>query len=402
MTIPDHSAPPLRILHVLRAPLGGLFRHVVDLTRAQAARGHLVGMVTDSLTGGARAEQALVELAPALALGVTRIAMRRNPHPSDIVALARVLTVIRTAVPDVVHGHGSKGAVYARAASLMPGGGGPVRAYTPHGGSFNYRPGSGVHRVYMKVERLLAGVTDIFLFESAFIEARFRHYVGATRAPSRVIVNGISPCEFVPVAPDADAADFLYVGELRSAKGIDTLIDALALVRDRTSAAHRAVLVGSGPDQALLTEHARHVSLQHQISFAGAMPARDAFRLGRVMVVPSRAESLPYVVLEAAGARVPLIATNVGGIPEIFGPHAGRLIACDNPMVLADEMLRQLHLAKMDQQREAQELAEFVEQRFSIARMTDGVIAGYRSALAARLASRTGAAAAAVGGPAKL
>ena len=402
MSNPEHSQQPLRILHVLRAPLGGLFRHVVDLTRAQAARGHLVGMVTDSLTGGARARDLLDELRPALALGVYRIAMRRNPHPSDIVALARVRSAIRAAAPDVVHGHGSKGAVYARLPSLLWGGGGPVRAYTPHGGSFNYRPGSRVHRMYMAVERLLAGATDIFLFESAFIEGRFRHYVGKTRALSRVIVNGISAGEFVPVAPDHDAADFLYVGELRSAKGIDTLIDALALVRDLTGKAHRAVLVGSGPDQALLTEHARHVSLQHQSSFVGAMPARAAFQLGRTMVVPSRAESLPYIVLEAAGARVPLIATNVGGIPEIFGPHADRLIACDDAVLLADAMLRQLRLPEAARAKEAAELVAYVEQRFSIARMADSVIAGYRAALAARHESRARPAAAAAGhrGPA--
>ena len=55
------------------------------------------------------------------------------------------------------------------------------------------------------------------------------------------------------------------------------------------------------------------------------MPVREAFKLGRMLVVPSRAESMPYVVLEAAGARVPMIATNVGGIPEIFGPFRDRL-----------------------------------------------------------------------------
>ena len=52
------------------------------------------------------------------------------------------------------------------------------------------------------------------------------------------------------------------------------------------------------------------------------MPAREAFALGKVMVVPSYGESLPYVVLEAGAAAKPLIATNVGGIPEIFGPQA--------------------------------------------------------------------------------
>ena len=53
------------------------------------------------------------------------------------------------------------------------------------------------------------------------------------------------------------------------------------------------------------------------------MPARQAFALGKVMVVPSYGESLPYVVLEAGAAAKPLVATNVGGIPEIFGPEGG-------------------------------------------------------------------------------
>ena len=52
--LPDHK---LRVLHVLRAPLGGLFRHVLDLTREQVSRGHEVGLVVDSLTGGAHAER---------------------------------------------------------------------------------------------------------------------------------------------------------------------------------------------------------------------------------------------------------------------------------------------------------------------------------------------------------
>jgi hypothetical protein len=82
---PIHSPNPsrrLRILHVFRAPVGGLFRHVVDVARAQIARGLDVGIFCDSSTGGDRAAQALAELRPGLALGVTRVPMRRNPHPS--------------------------------------------------------------------------------------------------------------------------------------------------------------------------------------------------------------------------------------------------------------------------------------------------------------------------------
>ena len=64
--------------------------------------------------------------------------------------------------------------------------------------------------------------------------------------------------------------------------------------------------------------------------FLPPMPARQAFALGRIMVVPSRAESFPYIVLEAAAAGKSLIATGVGGIPDMFGPLAERLIPPDD------------------------------------------------------------------------
>lgn len=374
----------LRILHVLRAPLGGLFRHVVDLARGLAERGHAVGLVTDSLTGGDRATQVLGELAPIMELGVTRVPMHRNPHVSDITALRHVMRRIGDTHPDVVHGHGSKGGFFARAPGLLPGSNPVVRAYTPHGGSFNYKPGTFVNGVYMLAESALARATDIFLFESAYIGRRFDESVGYDKSLKRIVLNGIAESETVPVVADADAADFVYVGELRSAKGIDTMIDALRVVRDRIGRVPRAILVGSGPDEAALHEHARAAGLEDCITMPGPMPARQAFSLGKILVVPSRAESLPYVVIEAAGAHIPLIATSVGGIPEIFGPYADRLIPCDDPERLAGAMIEALSSGDDERRRRAGEIADFVADRFTIANMVDSVIAGYRDALGAR------------------
>ena len=68
------------------------------------------------------------------------------------------------------------------------------------------------------------------------------------------------------------------------------------------------------------------------------MPAREAFRLGRVLVMPSRAESLPYVALEAAGAGLPLIATDVGGMPEIVAGTDTALVAPGDAAALAEAM----------------------------------------------------------------
>jgi glycosyltransferase involved in cell wall biosynthesis len=381
MSFASADARSLKIVHVLRAPLGGLFRHVLDLTREQIARGHRVGLITDSLTGGERAAQILNELSGSLALGLQRMPMYRNPAPNDLRNLLAIGKAAANLAPDVIHGHGSKGGLYARLPHLFGAAGGAIRAYTPHGGSFNYKPGSTIHRFYMMAEGVLERATDLYLFESAFIQGCFENYVGRTSKIKRVVLNGISDAEFEILEPAQDAADFLYVGELRSAKGIDTLIDAMAIARDRSGRRQKAVLVGSGPDQEKLTQQARALKLEKDIFFPGAMPARDAFRLGKILLVPSRAESLPYVVLEAAGAGVPMVSTNVGGIPEIFGSHANRLIPCNDPQRLAETMLNMQMRSEQQRRNEAMDVRAFVQSKFHISDMADAVIEGYRDAL---------------------
>ena len=133
--------------------------------------------------------------------------------------------------------------------------------------------------------------------------------------PERVIPNALQPGDFTPHRPNANAADFLFIGELRQLKGVDVLLQALARLAARREV--KAVFVGGGPDAAALMAMAQELKLGGVVDFPGAMPAQAAFSLGRSLVVPSRAESMPYVVLEAAAAEMPLLATNVGGIPEI-------------------------------------------------------------------------------------
>lgn len=377
------SGSSLTVIHVLRAPVGGLFRHVLDLAGAQIARGCKVGVIADSLTGGPRGEAALAELAPSLALGLTRMPMPRNPGPADVAAMRHVVARIKAAAPDVVHGHGSKGGVYARGATRLAGSRAIV-AYTPHGGSFNYHPGTMAHRLYMAIEGALRPLTDLYLFESAFVQERMRAEVGPTKALQRVVRNGISQAELEPVAAPAGADDFFYIGELREVKGVDTLLDALALVHARSARRPRLTLVGSGPDQQMLEARAARLGLTPYVTFAGQMAARRAFARGRVMVVPSRAESLPYVVLEAAGARVPLIATVAGGVPEIFGPYADRLIAYGDVELLAGRLDAALNASPETLANDAEDVFRFVSKAFTLEGMVDAVLEGYRDALAAR------------------
>jgi glycosyltransferase involved in cell wall biosynthesis len=381
------GSAPLTILHVFRAPLGGLFRHVLDLARGQIARGHAVGIFCDSTTGGPRADQVFAELGPQLSLGVTRVPMSRYPSLTDMRAQVSAVSARKRIAPQIVHAHGSKGGVYARLPALVSPGRSYVTAYTPHGGSFNYKPGSAEHRVYMAIERLLEPATDMFLFESAFIAGRFEAHVGhRPRTDHRIVLNGISEAEFEPIDHANAAFDLVYLGELRSAKGVDTLIEALALLKRRDGLTPRILIVGSGPDEALLRQMTVDQGVADQCVFEPPGPIRAALAKAHVMVIPSRAESLPYVILEAAAAAQPLIATDVGGIKEIYGPdHAGRLIAPNEPTILADAIRRALATPAVERLVEAADLAAHVRANFRLDAMVDGVLDAYRAALARRI-----------------
>jgi glycosyltransferase involved in cell wall biosynthesis len=384
----DHLSAPaqasfaptsLKIVHMLRAPLGGLFRHVVDVAQGQIARGHRVGLVVDSTTGGARAEGLFAELAPQLALGIKRVPITRQLNPRDFLALWDISRWIAARSPDVLHGHGAKGAALARLTPATPS---AIRAYTPHGGSLVYSPGTVNGGFYRTLERLLNPRTDLFLFESSYIAELFRTVIGRPRAIVRVVRNGIAESEFEQVTALPDATDIVCVGELRPVKAIDVLIEALAIMQ-RSGRIVTATIAGEGPDSGKLKAQAERLGLKDQIRFIGHCPARTAFTMGRMLVIPSRAESLPYVVLEAAAAGIPIIATDVGGVPEIFGPQAADLIPPDDIAALNSAITAAIDDPD-EMQRVAQLLKTRVRSEFSLSTMVECNLAAYREAIATR------------------
>jgi len=304
--------------------------------------------------------------------------MSRQFGTRDFPAAAHVARRAAGTAADVIHGHGAKGGAYARIARHAR----AIRVYTPHGGSLHYRWGTPAGFFYLAAERALKRRTDLFLFESAFGHDMFRANIGDPEGLVRVVHNGVAAADFEPVAADPQATDLVFVGELRTFKGVDVLIEAIALLaRDGRNVT--ATIVGEGPERAAFEALAATRGLAATMRFVGAKPARTGFALGRLLIVPSRAESLPYVVLEGAAAGIPLIATNVGGMPEIFGPDAGELVAPGDPAALARAI--ELALRQGDRRRVAAErLKARVRASFSAEAMTEAVLAAYREALARR------------------
>ena len=371
----------LRILHCLRAPVGGLFRHVCDLVVEQVKAGHDVAVVCDSNAQDGLTEQRLDALAKRLELGLHRVAMSREVGLSDFSAFQEVRDLAKKLEVDVIHGHGAKGGAYARlAASDLKSKSVPTCGiYTPHGGSLHYDPKSLKGMIFKFLEQKLAQRSDAIIFESHYSKSQFETKIGQPDCLVQVIPNGLTDADFQIVEPSDSAADVLFVGELRQLKGVDTLIDAAAIMLADQPV--KIQIIGDGPDRDTFEELSSQHGLDHNITFAGAKPAREAFAMARCIVVPSRAESFPYIVLEAAAAGLPMIATNVGGIPEITTDTSTRLIEPDSPEQLAEE-LRQLLANPASAAERAMELRTAVQSRFTVTRMANDVLAIYHDALA--------------------
>jgi glycosyltransferase involved in cell wall biosynthesis len=370
---------PLRILHAVRAPVGGIFRHILDLANGQADRGHHVGIIADSMTGGERAEAALTAIAPRLKLGVHRLAIRREPVPIDVVVWAHFMRLIGKLKPDVLHGHGAKAGAFIRLKGRSDD---TIRVYTPHGGSLHYPLNTLKGAIYSRLERALMNRTDLFLFESAFARDTYQRTIGKPAGLVRCVFNGVTANEFDPIPVADDATDIAFVGEFRHIKGADLLIEAVALLR--AGGKHVTVtLAGDGEELEALKAQIARLGLTDAVRFIGHVKARTGFSKGKVLVVPSRGDSMPYVVIEAAAAGVPMVAANVGGIPEIFGEHTEALFAPNIVGAMADAIEMALDDPEAALAR-AKSLRERIFLHFSQKAMVEGIMAGYRDAFANR------------------
>lgn len=386
MPVDSGGQPGLRIVHCFRNPIGGLFRHVRDVARAQAASGHRVGIICDSTTGGPFEDHLFEEIRPHLALGLQRIPMRREVATADFAAARQVYRAARPLDLDVLHGHGAKGGAYARLAGtlLRRRANWPVaRIYTPHGGTLHYDPRSLRNRVFFIAERVFDRLTDALIFVSRYEADTYREKVRPPRGFNEVVPNGLRPEEYEPVEPLPTARDFVYVGMLRDLKGPDVFISALAALKERGLNAS-ANIYGAGDDAARYRSMAVKAGLVDVITFHEPAPAREAFKTGRVLIVPSRAESMPYIVLEAAAASVPMIATRVGGIPEIFTDAAERLVPPGDTDALADAMAAAMtDLAGA--RRDAIQLRRAVHEVHTVDAMAGKIEGVYRRALTGRI-----------------
>lgn len=202
---------------------------------------------------------------------------------------------------------------------------------------------------------------------------------------ARTVHNAV-PATFMHSIPTIVAKtrdiDVLFVGSLTSGKGVDVLIRAIKYLSDATPSL-RAVIVGDGPQRGSLVDLARDLRLEHVVDFVGWKDRGELSSLycsARTLAVPSRAEAFGLVVVEAQICGAVVVASAVGGIPEIItDDKTGFLVPPDDPAALALAITRVLN-HEATRKRIAAAARENVLERFSPACMASGYHAVYLTA----------------------
>lgn len=296
--------------------------------------------------------------------------VRRDLHPwRDLRGLVELVALCRRLRPDLVHANSSKAGVLGRLAAWLARV--PVRVFTVHGWAFKATSGAAA-RVYLWADRAMRPLTTATVCVSQTeLEAGVRART-CDRRRTTVIRNGVSlPPEPAPGA--GTPPRIVSVGRLKEPKTFVTLVRALARLDPST---FTAAIVGDGPDLAAVERELRGpvVLLGERDDVPQELAAADVF------VLSSASEGLPLSVLEAMAHGLPVVASAVGGVPELVG-DAGVLVPPHDEAALADA-LRDL-LADAGRRRALGAAArERVEQAFSLDRMREQHVALYERLLA--------------------
>jgi glycosyltransferase involved in cell wall biosynthesis len=263
--------------------------------------------------------------------------VRRPVSPwRDLLGLLELLRFLRQAHPHLVHVNSAKAAALGRLATWLAGS--PIRVYTVHGWAFLAHEGLAA-AAYRLVERALRPLTTV----TVCVSENERQAGLAARACKEettiVIRNGVSTRALEAAKPGSGRPRLVMVGRLQAPKDPITFVRALALVR---AVEFEAILVGDGPGRAAVEDEIRRLGVGSVVRLLGERTdVAELLSTADVFVLSTRSEGLPLSVLEAMAAGLPVIASNVGGIPElVVDGVSGVLVPPGDPDALGDAIAR--------------------------------------------------------------
>jgi len=397
------NGPPngerIRVARIIaRMNVGGPAYHVSLLSGRMDPARFETQLLTGALGAGEGSFEHLAERYGARLRRVDGLRPELSPM-GDFTAVRAVARILRRFRPHVVHTHTAKAGTVGRLAALLALRPRPVIVHTFHGHVLSGYFGPFKSRVFLEIERALAGVTD--------------RLIGVSQATVDDLVRlGVAPPErfsVVPIGLDLerflalegehqtqlragvraelgvgdDDVLALYTGRLVPIKRLDVLLAAVAQARER-GAAVTVAIAGDGELRQQLERAASDLGLDGAARFLGFRHDLDALiAAADIAVLSSDNEGTPVALIEAAAGGRPAVATDVGGVADIVTPHTGALARPADPAALGAAIAE---LAGSAERRAALGAAarERVRERWSAQRLVGDVEALYEELLERR------------------
>jgi glycosyltransferase involved in cell wall biosynthesis len=318
----------VRVALVTSLERGGPVEHALLLAAGLSACGAEV-----------RAAAAVPELAHRFELAGARAEVLPLRRPLDVAGARKVHRFASGA--DVVHAHDRRSGLWVRLGPRPRRGG--SRVYTAHGLPDPYlpppvgprRPGPRAFLAYRCLDAALCRRADAIVVPSQAAKREFARRMGYPLERMTVIPNGVA----LHSEPLTSGSLVGSVAMLEPVKGIDVFLRAAARV-----AASRPELAfgvfGSGPEERPLRELAGALRLSERVRFAGHARPAEALSQLRVLVSSSWMETFGLSLAEAMAAGVPVVATRVGGVPELANEATAQLVPPGDPDALSAAILR--------------------------------------------------------------
>jgi glycosyltransferase involved in cell wall biosynthesis len=387
---------PTRVLRVIaRLNMGGPAIHVSSLAAGLAPRGYETTLVAGSL---ARGEDSMAFLADRLGIRVVAVPeLQREVSPlHDARSVRRMTSIIREVRPHILHSHTAKAGAIARAAALVAGDARPpIVVHTFHGHVLKGYFDPVRTAVFKEVERNLARSSDVLVAVSPEVRDELVA-AGIARLEKFAVIRLGIPLEerlgdetadldyrgLYGISRDAFVVG--WVGRMTGVKDTDAVLEIVRATRQRGVDAV-VVMVGDGPDRERLEQLAHELGIARSTYFVGYQSeVAGYYRLFDAFLLPSVNEGTPVSAIEALASGTPVVATRVGGVPDVvrdgtdgflFEPGDVDAAAARLARLAADRALRAA-LGSAGRER--------VLERYSVSRLVDDVDRLYREQLAAK------------------
>jgi glycosyltransferase involved in cell wall biosynthesis len=390
------SDGPIRILRVIaRLNMGGPAIHVASLAAGLETRGYHTTLVAGSLPRG---EDSMAFVAERLGVSVVDVPemQREVALVQDAKSVRRLTQIIRTERPHILHTHTAKAGALARAAALAAGGARPpIIVHTFHGHVMKGYFGPRRTAFFRRVERALARHSDVLVAVSPEVRDELVEHGIAPREKFAIVRLGIPLDERLgdetaaldyrtPYGIGPDAFVVGWVGRMTGVKDTGAVLEIVRATRERGVDAVLC-MVGDGPDRERLEQLAHDLGIARSTFFVGYQTdVAGYYRLFDAFLLPSMNEGTPVSAIEALASGTPVVATRVGGVPDVVREGVdGYLVEAGDTEAAADRLAALARDPGL-RRRLGKAGSAHVRERYSVERLVDDVDRLYRSLLAAK------------------